>query len=232
MLPAGYQTGRREFLKYISLTPEIYDYLCANSVRETDIQRRLGEATAGRHLAEMISPPEVAQFLGLLVGLTGARNCLEVGVFTGYATLAIAMALPADGRVIACDVDAEAAAVGQAFWQEAGVAERIDLRIGAAGETLDALIAAGEAGSYDFAFIDADKVAYAGYYEQALTLLRPGGLIVVDNVLWGGSVADPENTRKSTLALRDFNTKVHTDERVTMSLLPMGDGLILAVKRS
>ena len=218
-------------MKYISLTPESYEYLCANSVRETDIQRRLGEATAGRHLAEMISPPEVAQFLGLLVGLTGARKCLEVGVFTGYATLAMAMALPDDGCVIACDMDAEAAAVGQPFWREAGVAERIDLRIGAAGETLAGLIAAGEAGTFDFAFIDADKVAYAGYYEQALTLLRPGGLVLVDNVLWGGAVADPENTTDSTVALRAFAAMVHTDERVTMSLLPFGDGLILAVKR-
>ena len=218
-------------MKYISLTPESYEYLCANSVRETDIQRRLGEATAGRHLAEMISPPEVAQFLGLLVGLTGARKCLEVGVFTGYATLAMAMALPDGGCVIACDMHDEAAAVGQPFWREAGVAERIDLRIGAAGETLAGLIAAGEAGTFDFAFIDADKVAYAGYYEQALTLLRPGGLVLVDNVLWGGAVADPENTTDSTVALRAFAAMVHTDERVTMSLLPFGDGLILAVKR-
>jgi caffeoyl-CoA O-methyltransferase len=174
----------------------------------------------------------VAQFLGLLVGLTASRKCLEVGVFTGYATLAIAMALPAGGRVIACDVDADAAAVGQPFWQEAGVADRIDLRIGAAGETLDGLIADGEAGSFDFAFIDADKTAYAGYYEQALTLLRPGGLVVVDNVLWGGSVANPEETKASTVALRSFAAKVHGDARVTMSLLPFGDGLILAVKRS
>jgi len=218
-------------MKNITLTPELHAYLVANSVRESDVQRRLAEATEGRHLALMISPPEVAQFLALLIELIGARRCLEIGVFTGYATLAMALALPADGTVIACDTDADAAAVGQPFWREAGVEARIDLRIGDAAATLRGLIEAGEAGRFDFAFLDADKQGYAGYYEQVLTLLRPRGLLVVDNVLWNGSVADPAKTSADTEALRVFNRMVHADERVSESLLPFGDGLTLVLKR-
>lgn len=218
-------------MKSISLTPRLYDYLLAHSVRESDIQRRLAEATAARPMAMMMSPPEVAQLLGLLVALVDARKCLEVGVFTGYATLAMALALPTGGRIVACDTDRETAEIGRAFWREAGIEDRIDLRIGDATKTLAGLIDGGEAGTYDFAFIDADKTGYGGYYEQVLTLLRPGGLMVVDNVLWSGAVADPEKTSADTRALRAFNDMVHADQRVTMSLLPVGDGLTLALKR-
>lgn len=219
-------------MKSISLTEEIYAYLMDHSVRESDIQRRLAAATEELPHALMLSPPEVAQFLGLLVEITGGRRCLEVGVFTGYTTLAIALGLRDDGRVVACDIDAETAEVGRPYWREAGVEDRIDLRIGPADETLAALIDGGAAGTYDFAFIDADKTGYAGYYEQVLTLLRPRGMMVVDNVLWDGAVADLGAIKtENTLALRAFNDKVHGDERVTISLLPVGDGLMLAVKR-
>jgi caffeoyl-CoA O-methyltransferase len=218
-------------MKSISLTPELYTYLLDHSSRETNIQRRLGAETEKHEWSMMLSPPEVAQFLGLLVELIDARKCLEVGVYTGYTTLAIAQALPADGRVTACDTDADTAEIGRPYWREAGVEDRIDLRIAPATETLQALIDDGEAGTYDFAFIDADKVGYAGYYEQILSLLRPRGLMVTDNVLWNGSVADPDNSRESTVALRAYNDMVHADDRVTMSLLPVGDGLMLAVKR-
>ena len=219
-------------MKSISLTEEIYAYLMDHSVRESDIQRRLAAATEALPYAIMLSPPEVAQFLGLLVEITGGRRCIEVGVFTGYTTLAIALALRDDGRVVACDIDAEMAEFGRPYWREAGVEDRIDLRIGPADEALAALIDGGAAGTYDFAFIDADKTGYAGYYEQVLTLLRPRGMMVVDNVLWDGAVADPGAIKtESTVALRAFNDTVHADERVTMSLLPGGDGLMLAVKR-
>lgn len=219
-------------MKSISLTENLYAYLMDHSVRESDIQRRLAEATEALPWAIMLSPPEVAQFLGLLVEIVDGRRCLEVGVFTGYTTLAIAMSLPDDGQVVACDTDDETAAIGRPFWREAGVEDRIDLRIGPAAETLAALIDGGAAGTYDFAFIDADKTGYAGYYEQTLTLLRPRGLMVVDNVLWDGAVADPAApATESTIALRAFNDMVHGDARVTMSLLPVGDGLMLATKR-
>ncbi|HEX9647739.1 MAG TPA: class I SAM-dependent methyltransferase, partial [Alphaproteobacteria bacterium] len=177
-------------MKSISLTPEVYDYLLEVSLRESEVQRRLRAETESVPMALMQVPPEEAQLLALLVELIDARRCLEIGVFTGYSALAVAMALPADGRVVALDKDAETAAVARRAWAEAGVAARIDLRLGDAVKTLDRLIAAGEAGSYDFAFLDADKSNYPRYWEQILVLLRPGGLIAVDNVLWGGAVID------------------------------------------
>lgn len=218
-------------MKSIRLTPELYDYMLGVSLRETEVQRRLRAETASRPFAGMQVPPEEAQLLALLVELIGARRCLEVGVFTGYSALAVAAALPADGRLVALDKDEETAAIARRAWAEAGVAERIDLRLGDAAETLDRMIAAGETGSYDFAFLDADKERYARYWEQLLVLLRPGGLIAVDNVLWSGAVADARRTDADTKALRAFNRMVHEDARVSVSMLPVGDGVTLAVKR-
>jgi caffeoyl-CoA O-methyltransferase len=218
-------------MKSISLTPELYDYLLAHSLRETDLQRRLREETEARPMALMQAPPEEAQFLALLIELIDARRCLEVGVFTGYSTLAMALALPDDGRIVACDIDEETSAVARRYWREAGVDDRIDMRIADARETLQGLIDGGEAGTYDLAFLDADKTSYADYYEQILILLRPRGLLVIDNVLWNGAVADPAKSNESTEALRALNTKLHADDRISLSLLPVGDGITLALKR-
>lgn len=170
--------------------------------------------------------------MALLVETIGARRCLEVGVFTGYSSLVVALALPPDGKLIACDVSEEYTAVARRYWAEAGVAHKIDLRLGPAVETLDRLLAGGQAGTFDFAFIDADKPNYDNYYERALKLLRPGGLVAVDNVLWGGSVIKPEKDKDpNTLAIRALNRKLRDDNRVTISLLTIGDGLTLACKR-
>jgi caffeoyl-CoA O-methyltransferase len=169
--------------------------------------------------------------MALLVQLTGARRCLEVGVFTGYSSLAVALALPDGGRIVACDVSEEWTTVARRYWSAAGVAHKIDLRLAPALETLEGLLAAGEAGSYDFAFLDADKENYLRYYELALGLVRPGGLIVADNTLWSGRVIDPSNGEAATVALRRFNETVHTDDRIDLSLVPVGDGLTLARKR-
>jgi caffeoyl-CoA O-methyltransferase len=172
--------------------------------------------------------PEQGQFMQLLVRLVGARRAIEVGVFTGYSSLAVMLAMPKDGRLLALDVSPVYTAVARRHWQEAGVADRIELVIAPARETLDARLAAGEAGRYDFAFIDADKTGYLAYYERLLKLLRPGGLIVVDNTLWHGAVADPADREADTVALREFNDFLHGDERVDIALLPVGDGLTLA----
>jgi caffeoyl-CoA O-methyltransferase len=175
--------------------------------------------------------PEQGQFMGLLARLMGARRCLEIGVFTGYSSLAIALALPDDGRIVACDVSEKWTSVARRYWTAAGVAHKIDLRLATAMDTLDHLIVAGAAGTFDFAFIDADKENYVGYYERALQLLRSGGLVVADNTLWSGRVADPENAEADTVALRHFNELLHADSRVDLSLVPIGDGLSLARKR-
>jgi predicted O-methyltransferase YrrM len=164
----------------------------------------------------------------MLVRLTGARRAIEVGVFTGYSSLAVMLAMPPDGRLLALDLSEEYTAIARRYWQAAGVAGRIELVIGPAQDTLDARIRAGEAGRYDFAFIDADKTGYLAYYERLLKLLRPGGLIVVDNTLWSGEVANPENRDADTVALREFNDALHRDPRVDLALLPVGDGLTLA----
>ena len=175
--------------------------------------------------------PEQGQFLALLAKLIGARNCIEVGTYTGYSSLAIALALPADGRLIACDINPKTTAIARQFWREAAVDTRIELRLQPAERTLDELIAADGAARYDFAFIDADKTNYRTYYEKLLTLIRPGGLIAVDNTLWSGGVADPKDTSADTMALREFNDHVHKDERVDLALVPIGDGLTLLRKR-
>ena len=215
----------------IQLTDDLYRYLLEASLREPDVLRRLREETARHPMAQMQIAPEQGQFMALLVRLMGARRALEVGVFTGYSSLAVARALPEDGRLVACDVSEEYTAVARRYWREAGVAHKIDLRLAPAAETLDALLADGHAGTFDFAFIDADKTGYAGYYERTLRLLRPGGLVVLDNMLQSGAVADPAADSESVQAIRALNEKLHADARVDLSLLPVADGLTLALKR-
>ena len=214
----------------IQLTEKLEAYLQAVSVREAEVLRRLREETAPMELAGMQISPEQGQFMALLVKLTGARRYLEVGTFTGYSALAVALALPKDGKVVACDVSREWTAIGQRYWREAGVADKIELRLAPALETLDALIAA-KAPTFDFAFIDADKKNYDGYYERALKLVRRGGIIAIDNVLWNGSVINPAKKDEDTEAIRALNNKLLKDERIDLSLLPIGDGLTLAVPR-
>ena len=214
----------------LTLDDTLQAYLVAHSVREIPAQSELREATCTHPHAGMQIGPEQGQLMALLVRLTGARRCIEVGVFTGYSALTVALALPADGYLLACDVSDAYTRVGRPFWEAAGIAGKIDLRLGPAIGTLDACIAAGEAGRYDFAFIDADKSSYDAYYERCLQLLRPGGLIAIDNVLWGGSVARP-STDTDTRALQDLNDKLHRDERIDIAMLPVGDGLTLARKR-
>jgi predicted O-methyltransferase YrrM len=200
-------------------------------VREPPVLARLREVTAKRPDAQMQISPEQGQFLALLIKLLGAQRCIEVGTYTGYSSLAVALALPANGRVIACDIDADTTAVAREFWREAGVDSRIELRLQPALKTLDELLAANGYGRFDFAFIDADKTGYLAYYEKLLELIRAGGLIAVDNTLWSGQVADPKSADADTQALRAFNDRVHRDERVDLSLVPIGDGLTLLRKR-
>ncbi len=214
----------------VKLDERLYDYLQRHSLREHPVQRELREATAGMKHAGMQISPEQGQFMALLARLVNARRAIEVGVFTGYSSLAVALALPEGGKLVACDINEEWTSIARRHWEKAGVAERIDLRLAPAQGTLDALIAAGEAGTYDFAFIDADKSRYLAYYERCLVLVRKGGLIVVDNTLWSGKVADPATDDGDTRAIRAFNDAVHGDSRVALALLPIGDGVTLAVK--
>jgi len=206
-------------------------YLLEHSLREPDVLAELRAATAKLPSAGMQISPEQGQLMALLVQAIGAKRALEIGTFTGYSALWVALALPPDGKLVCCDVSEEWTAIGRKFWAKARVAHKIDLRIAPAVATLDRLLAGGEAGAYDFAFIDADKTGYDGYYERCLALLRPGGLIAIDNVLWGGSVADPKKRSADTLALRALNRKIHRDERVALSMLPVGDGVTLVLKR-
>ncbi|MDX1607031.1 MAG: class I SAM-dependent methyltransferase [Candidatus Competibacterales bacterium] len=216
----------------LSLDESLYDYLLDHSLREHPAQTALREATREHPAADMQIAPEQGQFMALLVRLIGARRTIEIGVFTGYSALSVALALPGDGRVLACDISDEYTRIGRPYWEQAGVAHKIDLRLAPALQTLDACLAAGEADRYDFAFIDADKTGYDDYYERCLRLLRPGGLIVIDNVLWDGAVARPAgNDDTATLALQALNRKLHDDERIDLSLLPVADGLSLARKR-
>jgi predicted O-methyltransferase YrrM len=215
----------------IQLTPELYTYLLDVSLRESDLLQELRERTRQMPEARMQIAPEQGKFMTLLARLLGVRKALEIGVFTGYSALCVAAALPADGRLIACDISAEYTRIAQEYWARAGVADRIDLRLAPASETLAALLAEGAAGSFDLAFIDADKTGYAGYYEQCLALLRPGGLIVVDNVLWNGRVLDTASADEDTRAIQAFNRRIHKDVRVDLSLVPIGDGLSLLRKR-
>lgn len=216
----------------IQLTDALLDYLRDASLREPDVFRRLREETAGLELANMQIAPEQGQFMTLLCELVGARQALEIGTFTGYSALCIARGLPPDGRLICCDVSSEWTAVARRYWQEAGLAERINLRLAPALQTLDRLLADGAAATFDFAFIDADKPLYDAYYERCLALLRPGGLIALDNALNGGRVLDPDNpANPNTRTIDALNRKVQRDERVSASLVPIGDGLLLARKR-
>jgi predicted O-methyltransferase YrrM len=213
------------------ITEELAVYIRSVSLREPEILRRLREETAPRPDSQMQLSPEEGQFLGMLTQLIGARKTLEIGVYTGLSSLHVALALPADGRLIACDRDAESTAIARRYWQEAGVEHKIDLRIAPALETLDALLRDGAGESFDLVFVDADKENYERYYERALQLLRPGGVAAFDNVLWHGTVVDETVQDADTCAIREFNAKLHVDERVWMSLVPLGDGLTLACKR-
>ncbi len=215
----------------IAMTDPLYDYLLGASLREPPLLKRLREETAKHPRATMQISPEQGQFMGLLAKLMGARRCIEVGVFTGYSSLSVALALPDDGHILACDVSEEFTAVARRYWKEAGVEKKIELRLAPALETLDARLKAGEAAQYDLAFIDADKSNYAGYYERILKLLRPGGLVLVDNVLWDGAVIDKQDKTEDTAAIRAFNQALRKDERISLSMLPVGDGLTLALKR-
>jgi predicted O-methyltransferase YrrM len=216
----------------INLNDNLYEYLLANSVREPEILQQLRSETARHPLANMQISPEQGQLMGLLVQLIGAKKCLEVGVFTGYSSLVVALNLPEDGRIVACDVSVEFTAIARKYWQAAKVSNKIDLKIAPALETLDRLLADGEAGTFDFAFIDADKNNYAAYYERCLQLVRQNGAILVDNVLWYGRVADPTMADdKRTQSIVRLNQQIYHDDRVQMSLIPIGDGLTIARKK-
>ncbi len=215
----------------LQLDDRTYEYLLAHSLREDPALSRLRAETASHPKVNMQIAPEQGQFMQMLVRLTGAKRAIEVGVFTGYSSLAVMLAMPNDARLLALDVSPAYTAVARRHWQAAGVADRIELVIAPALVTLDARIEAGEAGHYDFAFIDADKTGYLGYYERLLKLVRPGGLIVVDNTLWHGAVADPADREADTIALREFNDVLHRDARIDLVLLPVGDGLTLARRR-
>jgi len=216
--------------KSIGLSDELHAYLLRVGVREPPILCRLREETAALPQGGMQISPEQGAFMAMLVGLMDARTYLEVGTFTGYSSLSVAMALPAGGRLTCCDISPEWTDVARRYWTEAGVADRIDLRLGPAVETLDALVAEGAGGSYDFAFLDADKGNYAPYYERILVLLRPGGLLAIDNVLWSGRVIDPAQEDEDTQALRALNERIAADPRVRLAMLPIGDGLSLVRK--
>ncbi|HEY9799085.1 MAG TPA: class I SAM-dependent methyltransferase [Leptolyngbyaceae cyanobacterium] len=214
----------------LGLPANLYDYLLAISLREPEILTQLRQQTAQLPVGRMQISPEQGQFMALLVQLIGAKKTLEVGVFTGYSSLIVALALPAQGKVVACDISAEFTSIAQRYWQQAQVAHKIDLHLAPALETLDKLLAAGEAETFDFAFIDADKSNYDNYYERSLQLIRPGGLIAIDNVLWSGRVADPAVQDNRTKKIRAFNEKLFQDQRINLSLVPIGDGLTLARK--
>jgi predicted O-methyltransferase YrrM len=215
----------------LQITPALYEYLMKVGVRESAAAAALRIETSKMPMAMMQISPEQAAFMQLIVKLLGVRRALEVGTFTGYSALAVAEAMPADGRLIACDVSKEWTSVGKPHWAAAGVADKIDLRIAPAVATLDRLIAEGHSDTFDFAFIDADKGNYDNYYERALKLVRVGGLIGIDNTLWNGAVVDASRQDDDTKAIRAMNTKVHGDARVDVVLLPIGDGLTLARRR-
>jgi predicted O-methyltransferase YrrM len=210
---------------------KITEYIVAHSLRDTPLLAQLRVETAKLPESGMQIPPEQGQFLALLVNAISARRCIEIGTFTGYSALCVALVLPADGKLLCCDVSDQWTRVGKPYWERAGVAGKIELVIAPALETLDARLARGEAGTWDFAFIDADKTNYINYYELCLKLLHAGGLIVFDNTLWSGAVADVKDQSENTVALRQLNDKLHHDERISVSLLSIGDGVTLALKR-
>lgn len=217
--------------KTIGLSDELQAYVVRVGVREADVLRRLREETASLPQHGMQIAPEQGALMAMLVELTGARRCIELGTFTGYSSTVVALALPDDGELVCCDVSTQWTDLARRYWAQAGVENKIDLRIAPALETLDGLLASGRQGTFDFAFVDADKAGYPTYYERLLELLRPGGLIAFDNVLWGGDVADPEKDDEDTVVLRTLNETIATDERVSLSMLPIADGITLARKR-
>ncbi len=215
----------------LNLDEALYQYLLDHSLREGDLMRKLREITAQHEMSRMQISPEQGQFMALLVELLGADRIIEIGTFTGYSALCMAQAMPEHGELVCCDISEEWTDIARPFWREAGVEERIRLHLAPALDTLDDLIEQGGSGRFDMAFIDADKANYLNYYERCLTLLRPGGLLLFDNTLWGGAVADPDKQDADTQALRKLNDRLHKDQRVSISLMPIGDGLTLARKR-
>ena len=215
----------------LPLTPELLGYLQKVSLREPPVLRRLREEITAHPYASMQISPEQGQFMALLIKLIGARRTLEIGVFTGYSSIAVALALPQDGCITACDVDEDFISIARGYWDEAGVSNKIDLHMAPALDTLQQLLDQGSTNSYDLAFIDADKCNYPNYYEKCLQLVRPGGVILVDNVLWGGRVANQDIYDEDTLGIRRLNTIIHADDRVDVSMIPIGDGLTLVRKR-
>ena len=216
--------------KTIHITDELYRYILDHNLQETDVQRALREHTASMPESGLQIAPEQTSLIQMLARLAGARRTLEIGVFTGYSALAVALTLPADGELVACELNAEGIEIARRFWKEAGVEDRIDVRLGPALDSLDAMIEAGERESFDFAFIDADKPNYVNYYERAMTLVRPGGLIAVDNTLWQGKIA-VTTPDEHTAAIQQLNDRVHSDERVHPALVNVGDGMTLALKK-
>jgi caffeoyl-CoA O-methyltransferase len=214
-------------LRTINLSDELLAYLQQVSLRESPLLKRLREETAARADSNMQICPEQGQLMALLVELMGTRRAIEIGTYTGYSALSVAAALPADGKLICCDINAETTAIAQRYWDEAGLSDRIELRLAQAVETLEQLVSTG-AEPFDFGFIDADKENYEIYYEYLLQLIRPGGLIAIDNVLWDGAVIDPDKNDVDTKAIRLLNIKLASDERISLSMLPIGDGLTLA----
>ena len=215
----------------LSLTDAVYDYLCDQSLRETPVQRQLRSVTRKMENSVMQISPEQGQFMQFLVSIIGASNTIEVGVYTGYSALCVALGLPEDGRIIACDINEEWTKIALEYWKKAGVADKIDLQIAPALDTLTELGKKGRKNHFDFAFIDADKVNYDIYYEKCLNLVRPGGVVAIDNVLWSGAVADVSAMDENTKAIRSLNAKLHKDERVDLSMIPLGDGLTLVRKK-
>ncbi|HYL49247.1 MAG TPA: class I SAM-dependent methyltransferase [Stellaceae bacterium] len=218
-------------VRLLEITPKLYNYMLSVSSRETKLMARLRDETAKMPGAGMQIPPIQGQLLAFLVSLIGARRGIEIGTFTGYSALWVASALPADGKLICCDVNEKTTAVARRYWKEAGVDHKIELRLAPALDTLKALLASGSAGTFDYVFIDADKENYDAYYERSLELVRQGGLIVFDNMLWGGAVADGRKRDVDTLALKAINAKLHNDKRIDLTLLYIGDGITLARKR-
>ena len=219
------------FVRPTPLSDKLYDYFLSVGVREPDLFRELREETGKLADGEMQIAPEQGPLLAMLVHLLGAKNCLEIGTFTGYSALWVASALPSDGNLICCDVSEPFTDLARKYWEKAGIAEKIDLRLGPALDTLEQLLSGGWLGLMDYAFIDADKSNYDAYYEACLKLVRPGGLIAIDNTLWDGKVADPKVKDDDTVAIRDLNAKLHGDTRVSLCFLPFADGLTLALKR-
>ena len=219
------------FKNTLGLPDLLHDYILDNSLKELPILAELRQETGHHKQARMQISPDQGQLIALLLRLMSARRVLEIGVFTGYSSLTIALALPTDGVLVACDISEEYTAIAKRYWRLAGVQEKIDLRIAPALHTLDSLLESGQAETFDFAFVDADKANYSNYYDRALKLLRPGGLMAIDNVLWSGRIADPQSTDKIVQTMRIFNEKVAQDDRVQVSLLPLGDGITLALKK-